>query len=169
MPNITPEEHRLIAEPYVPKYSPFRGKPVLVKQRHDNPEAVFLKRPWHGPLLFDNNTSDARDHCANERTFLSWLRLAVYMAVVSVAIMVSFHLKHQPTQTEKRLALPFGIIFWFLSLCCLIAGVSNYIRTVSRYSRQAALVQSGWKTEVVCTRILLYCMLSVHSNMSFAT
>ena len=102
-----------------------------------------------GPLLFENEQSDARDHCANERTFLSWLRLSIYMAIVSVAIVVSFHLQNQPTAIEKRLALPFGIIFWFLSLACLASGLANYLRTVTRYSRRAALVQSGWKTELV--------------------
>jgi len=72
------------------------------------------------------------------------------MAVVSVAIMISFHLKHQPTAIERQIALPFGIIFWFLALACLVSGFSNYIRTVTEYSRRQALVQSGWKTQVVC-------------------
>ena len=88
--------------------------------------------------------------------FLSWLRLATYMAIVSVAIVISFHLKRQPTATELRLALPFGLLFWLLSLACLASGVSNYIRTVQRYSRRAALVQSGWKTQVVGFDSLLH-------------
>lgn len=29
---------------------------------------VFVQAPWWGPLLFDNESSDARDHCANERS-----------------------------------------------------------------------------------------------------
>jgi hypothetical protein len=29
--------------------------------------------------------------------FLSWLKLSVYMAIVSVAIVMSFHLKSQPS------------------------------------------------------------------------
>jgi hypothetical protein len=33
--------------------------------------------------------------------FLSWLRLSVYMAIVSVAIVLSFHLKQRPSQTGK--------------------------------------------------------------------
>lgn len=71
------------------------------------------------------------------------------MAVVSVAIVISFHLKHEPTPLEKRLALPFGIIFWLLALACLASGTANYIKTVTQYSRRRALVQSGWKTQVV--------------------
>lgn len=72
------------------------------------------------------------------------------MAIVSVAIMISFHLKHEPTPIELRVALPFGLVFWVLAFACLIAGLSNYINTVNRYSRRQALVQSGVGTQVVC-------------------
>lgn len=109
----------------------------------------FLSRPFFSPLLFENSSSDARDHCANERTFLSWLRLSIYMSVVSVAIIISFHLKSQPTSIEKRIALPVGIIFWMLSMACLASGCANYVTTVTKYSRRQALVQSGWKTQIV--------------------
>ena len=88
--------------------------------------------------------------------FLSWLRLATYMAVVSVAIMISFHLKHEPTHIERRAALPFGLIFWFLALACLVSGLMNYIKTVNRYSRRQALVQTGVATQVVSSNALRY-------------
>lgn len=68
-----------------------------------------------------------------------------------MAIVISFHLKSKPTALEKRMALPLGIIFWLLSLACLASGLSNYIKTVTKYSRRQALVQSGWKTQVVFT------------------
>lgn len=109
----------------------------------------FLSRPLFAPLLFPNTSSDARDHCANERTFLSWLRLSIYMSIVSVAIIVSFHLKSQPTTVEKRIAVPVGMIFWVLSMACMASGFANYVKTVTKYSRRQALVQSGWKTQIV--------------------
>ena len=71
------------------------------------------------------------------------------MSVVSVAIVISFHLKSQPTSIEKRIALPVGLIFWFLSIACLASGLANYVKTVTKYARRQALVQSGWKTQVV--------------------
>jgi hypothetical protein len=71
------------------------------------------------------------------------------MSIVAVAILVSFHLKAAPTALEKRVALPFGLIFWLLGLACLISGLSNYIKTVNRYSQRQALVQSGVATQVV--------------------
>ncbi|KAH6895589.1 hypothetical protein B0T10DRAFT_478412 [Thelonectria olida] len=110
---------------------------------------AFFLWPYFGPLLVENESSDARDHCANERTFLSYLRLSIYMAVVSMAITLSFHLKSEPTTIELRMAKPLGAIFWALSLMTLLAGLGNYITTVNKYSRRAAIVQTGWKTHVV--------------------
>jgi hypothetical protein len=97
---------------------------------------------------------DTKAPLTHLEAFLSWLRLATYMAVTSVAIVTSFHLKSKPTTLELRLALPFGIIFWLLSLACLLAGLANYIWTVVRYSRRTALVQSGWKTELVSSQFI---------------
>jgi hypothetical protein len=50
------------------------------------------------------------------------------MAIVSMAIVLSFHLKSQPTPLELRMAKPLGGIFWGLSLACLASGLANYIR-----------------------------------------
>lgn len=120
--------------------------------RHvEDQQHILFSRPIFGALLFENNTSDARDHCANERTFLSWLRLSMYLAIVSLAIIISFHFREQPTGLERRMAFPLGIVFWLLSLTCLANGFATYARTVMKYSRRAALVQSGWKTQVVFT------------------
>ncbi|KAK7956078.1 uncharacterized protein PG986_005300, partial [Apiospora aurea] len=89
-------------------------------------DSPFWSWPFLGPLLLENESSDARDHCANERTFLSYLRLSIYMAIVSVAIVVSFHLRSQPSALELRIAKPLGIIFWILAFACLLVGFGNY-------------------------------------------
>lgn len=72
----------------------------------------------------------------------------MYLGIVSVALIISFHFKSEPSRIEKRMSLPMGIIFWVLSLVSLGNGLANYIRTVKKYSRKAALVQSGWKTQL---------------------
>ncbi|KAJ4353450.1 uncharacterized protein N0V89_005179 [Didymosphaeria variabile] len=155
-------------QPYRPFYNLWAPKPVLIHQANEYDRDAFIERPWLGVLLFDNNASDARDHAANERTFLSWLRLSVYMAIVSVAIILNFHLKSELTAIERRISLPFGIIFWILSVACLGSGLANYIKTVTRYSRRTALVQAGWKTQtvftVVATTIVAACILFLSTN-----
>ena len=62
--------------------------------------------------------------------FLSCLRLSAYMAVVAVAIVLSFHLKvsSRPTPLELRMAKPLGAVFWTLSVLSLASGLANYIR-----------------------------------------
>ena len=149
-------------------HSHLTNRALLIMRHSDSHAPVFTQRPFLAPLLFPNDSSDARDHCANERTFLSWLRLSIYMSVVSVAIVISFHLKSQPTSIEKRLALPVGLIFWFLSLACLASGFANYAKTVAKYGRRQALVQSGWKTQVVFTivacAIVAACVLFLSTN-----
>lgn len=90
------------------------------------------------------------------------------MAIVSVAILISFHLKNQASPLEKRIALPFGVVFWLLAIACLAAGLNNYIKTVSRYSRRQALVQSGTGTQlvftVVASAIIAACVLFLSTN-----
>jgi len=146
---------------YNPFVTPLPIRPAIIKTRQSSNYTPFLARPLLGALLFPVESSDARDHCANERTFLSWLRLAVYLAVVGVAITVSFHLKNQPSALEVKVALPLGTLFWVLSLVCLGAGLSNYIVTVTRYGQRRAIVQTGWKTQMVC---ILSVLVSGHDQ-----
>lgn len=107
------------------------------------------------------------------------------MAIVSVAIVLSFHVKNQPSAAELAMARPLGVLFWLLSVACLLVGLGNYIgtsmydgsvwscmrtvwkclmltlclcvrfpETVNKYSRKAAIVQSGFKTQVVSVEFL---------------
>ncbi|KAI1377733.1 hypothetical protein F4677DRAFT_45823 [Hypoxylon crocopeplum] len=129
------------------------SRPVEVAD--SSSDNVFWTWPFLGPLLVENESSDTRDHCANERTFLSYLRLSVYMAIVAIAIVLSFHLKSQPSHLELRMAQPLGIIFWLLSLSCLVLGLGNYIKTLDKYSRKVAIVQTGWRTQSIMSLIAL--------------
>ncbi|KAI0022625.1 hypothetical protein F4780DRAFT_157566 [Xylariomycetidae sp. FL0641] len=121
----------------------------------ESSSSTFFRWPLLGPLLFQNESSDARDHCANERTFLAYLRLSVYMAIVATAIVLSFHLTSQPTAVERHMSMPLGIIFWLLSVACLVIGLGNYITTVNKYSRKEAIVQSGLWTQMVMSLIAM--------------
>lgn len=101
------------------------------------------------------------------------------MAVVSIAITLSFHVKHQPSAYELRIAKPLGALFWALSVLMLGLGLGNYISTtaaprgllhrvsqtdgvpgtVNQYSRRTAIVQTGWKTQVILG-ILATCIVA---------
>lgn len=72
------------------------------------------------------------------------------MAVVSVAMTLSFQLNQQPSKLERQIAKPLGIAFWLLSVVTLFMGLGNRIEaTVNKYGQKAAIVQTGWKTQLV--------------------
>lgn len=132
---------------------------------HSNPHYPFHAfHAFHVPN--PNLLPSLPSHGSNQtKAFLSWLRLSVYMAIVSIAILISFHLKNQPTPLERKLSFPLGILFWLLALACLASGTANYIKTVSRYSRRQALVQTGWKTQLVSFFVYLSTLFSsFHSS-----
>ncbi|KAF8449880.1 hypothetical protein BDZ91DRAFT_751429 [Kalaharituber pfeilii] len=134
-------------------YGTFGPRPILVSE-FDEPSVLFAN-PFVSPLVFENSASDARDHCANERNFLSWLRLSIYLAILSIAITISFHLGSPATALEQRMALPLGLIFWLLSLLCLCAGLGNYLSTVEDYRKKRAKVQHGIKTQIIVAIVSL--------------
>ena len=80
------------------------------------------------------------------------------MAIVAVAIVISFHIKNEPTKVERKTAYPVGLVFGALALACLGSGVAGYVRTVQRYGERRAMVQSGWKTQVVSTFLWGVCL-----------
>lgn len=79
----------------------------------------------------------------------------MYLVIISVAITLSFHFKTAPTEMEKKMALPLGMIFWTLSLLTLVTGLANYCGTIEKYRRQKALVQSGIITNIVSALVIM--------------
>lgn len=71
------------------------------------------------------------------------------MSIVSMAILLSFHVRSAPTELELKMAKPLGIIFWVLGVVCLAAGGGNYVKTIEKYGKRRAIVQTGWKTQIV--------------------
>jgi hypothetical protein len=54
------------------------------------------------------------------------------MCIVSVAIILNFKLKTEPSVIERRMAFPLGAIFWVLSLgtCVRSAGATGKLTEV---------------------------------------
>lgn len=134
-------------------YGTFGPRPVLVSEFDER--CPIFTRPFISPLVFENTASDARDHCANERSFLSWLRLSVYLAIIAMAIVLSFHLRTPSSALERQMALPLGLIFWVMAVLCLFTGLGNYLKTVERYRVKQPLVQSGYKTQMIIVIVSL--------------
>ncbi|KAL9049783.1 MAG: hypothetical protein Q9162_007030 [Coniocarpon cinnabarinum] len=137
-----------------PTYLPWLYlRPAIPDPTIPSSQPRVLTRPLHGPLLLPNASSEIRDLCASERTFLSNLRLGTYLALVAGAIVVQFHFAdynesgdYIPRPLDRRVALGLSAVFAVYSLIWLSVAVTNYVRTVEGYARKRALVQSGWKT-----------------------
>jgi hypothetical protein len=65
------------------------------------------------------------------------------MAIVAVAIVLSFHLKRKPTELELRMAKPMGAIFWAMSVACLVVGFANYMRKLCPVPLFASTLSNG--------------------------
>jgi len=120
---------------------------VLVSELDE--QCSIFATPFISPLVFENLASDARDHCANERNFLSWLRLSIYLSIISVAITITFNLRTPPTAIESRVSLPLGLVFWFLAVLSLCTGLGNYFKTIEKYRTKEPVVQTSLKTQII--------------------
>ncbi|KAI9296095.1 hypothetical protein K502DRAFT_302864 [Neoconidiobolus thromboides FSU 785] len=69
-------------------------------------------------LTLENKGSVARDHLANERTFLAWLRTSLALVTLGIAITQLSKLSGQPP-IHKDEHLIIGIVY----MCCAIAFV----------------------------------------------
>ena len=69
-----------------------------------------------------------------------------------MAIVLSFQLRTPVSALERQMALPLGLIFWIMAVLCLFTGLGNYLKTVERYRVKRALVQSGYKTQIVSSK-----------------
>ncbi|PWW76360.1 hypothetical protein C7212DRAFT_278654, partial [Tuber magnatum] len=78
-------------------------------------------------LALENDRRDARDH-----DFRSRLHLSTYLCTTSIAVAISFHIAHEPSELKERLFFPLGICLQVLSPACLFAGLGNYVQTFGR-------------------------------------
>ena len=84
----------------------------------------------------------ARDHLANERTFLAWVRTGVALVVFGFAIGRFAIAIRQFLQIERHKVVTLGLSVWFGTLA-IVAGVALVIVGWMRYRRTRTLIESG--------------------------
>jgi putative membrane protein len=89
-----------------------------------------------------DNPNRARDHLANERTFLAWVRTGIAIVVFgfaigrfSIAIRQFSLMQGKPLQTT-------GISVWF-GMISIVAGVVLTLAGLARYRRTRTQLDSG--------------------------
>ncbi|KAG7662672.1 uncharacterized protein J8A68_003802 [[Candida] subhashii] len=100
-------------------------------------------------LTLENKGSVARDHMANERTFLAWLRTSLALVTIGIGITQLFRLDkssnlrvsmhesafidlsdvgNEPINSIVKYGKPLGSIFIFMGIVTLLFGVERYFK-----------------------------------------
>lgn len=88
------------------------------------------------------DSNRARDHLANERTFLAWVRTGVAVVVFGFAIGRFSIAIRQLSLIEGRAASTSGLSVW-LGLVAIVAGVVLTVAGLARYRQTRAQLESG--------------------------
>lgn len=95
-----------------------------------------------GPVAEGENSNRARDHLANERTFLAWVRTGAAIVVFgfaigrfSIAIRQLTAFQGHPTHTT-------GLSVW-MGTSTMVAGVALVVAGLIRYRKTRALLEAG--------------------------
>jgi inner membrane protein YidH len=90
----------------------------------------------------DKNNDRARDHLANERTFLAWVRTGVALVVFGFAIGRFAIAIRQFLQLEGHAVKTVGLSVWFGTIA-MLAGVALVFVGLFRYRHTRKLLESG--------------------------
>ncbi|KAG0053135.1 hypothetical protein BGZ83_001607 [Gryganskiella cystojenkinii] len=157
------------------------GGRLIVPENPDQPVkwtttvSTFLKQLYsdYSPsLILENKGSIARDHLANERTYLAWLRSSLSLITVGVAVTQLFRLQSsaangQPPSNElikvSELGRPLGGSFVALGIMFLWIGTSRYFhnQSVLSYGQFPASRGSVIIATVTVMGVLLACFIIV--------
>jgi uncharacterized membrane protein YidH (DUF202 family) len=151
------------------RYLPEEGE----EEPKPHPVLQFLKELYgkYSPsLILENKGSIARDHLANERTFLAWLRSSLSMITVGVAITQLFRLQTGSSGSSggsvnkvTELGRPLGGSFVALGILFLWLGASRYFHSqnVLSYGQFPASRGSVIIATVTVMSVLLACFIIV--------
>ena len=88
------------------------------------------------------NSTRARDHLANERTFLAWVRTSVAVVVFGFAIGRFAIALRQLAQFQGQAPKTTGLSVW-MGMSSILAGVAMVVAGLMRYRRTRAQLEEG--------------------------
>lgn len=104
-------------------------------------------------LVLENKANAARDHMANERTFLSWVRTGFVLATVGVAFMQMYSIQSRAREVIyenlaygmavdtridalHEIGRPLGFLTGIFSILVILFGFTRYLATQRSLQRQ---------------------------------
>lgn len=94
------------------------------------------------PSAMAENSNRARDHLANERTFLAWVRTSVAIVVFGFAIGRFAIAMRQLTEFQGHASRNTGLSVW-LGMSAMLAGVIMAVAGLVRYRKTRAQLEAG--------------------------
>ena len=88
------------------------------------------------------NSNRARDHLANERTFLAWVRTSVAVVVFGFAIGRFAIALRQLTEFQGHVPKTTGLSVW-MGMGSILAGVVMVVAGLARYRKTRAQLDEG--------------------------
>jgi putative membrane protein len=88
------------------------------------------------------NSNRARDHLANERTFLAWVRTSVAIVVFGFAIGRFAIAMRQLTAFQGNVPKTTGLSVW-MGMSSILAGVVMVVAGLMRYRKTRAQLEAG--------------------------
>jgi putative membrane protein len=88
------------------------------------------------------NPNRARDHLANERTFLAWVRTSVAVVVFGFAIGRFAIALRQLTEFQGHVLKTTGLSVW-MGMISILAGVAMVVAGLMRYRKTRAQLDEG--------------------------
>ena len=88
------------------------------------------------------NSNRARDHLANERTFLAWVRTSVAIVVFGFAIGRFAIALRQLARFQGQVSKSTGLSVW-MGMISILGGVAMVVAGLLRYRKTRALLDQG--------------------------
>ncbi|RHZ89936.1 hypothetical protein Glove_9g281 [Diversispora epigaea] len=121
---------------------------------------------WDPSLKLKNTASVARDHLANERTFLAWLRTSLSFISIGVAITQLFRLTSiDKSHGGDKLGKPLGISFIILGSVFLTFGIYRYFH--SQYLMTCGQFPASRGSVIIGTILTMLCLVACFVTIGF--